>query len=161
MRAIKNLKYALLCVIVFICEISFAKYIEIGGAVPALSFSLCLAWAMTEKSGMRIAVISAAMGAVLDAFSGHGFATYTVLFMVVSLICYEIRDKLFSSKALFLVFCAFIMSIAVNLIYCLFHIETVNGGLLNGFTGIILPSALYNTAISELFYFVLRKIPGF
>ncbi|MBO5060784.1 MAG: rod shape-determining protein MreD [Clostridia bacterium] len=158
MRVLKNVKYALICFLILVCEMTFAKYLEIGGVVPMLSFCACLAAALIEDNFSYIIAVPAILGVALDICSGHGFGTYTIAFTLASVASFEIRDKLFSSKVILLICNAFVMTVLLNMMYYLFHINDIGGGFGALFLGFMLPSALYNIAVSLIFYPILKKI---
>lgn len=160
MRIVKNTKYVLICFFVLMCEMLFGKYLEIGGVVPMLSFSLCLATALIEDEPNYIVVQAIVLGAVLDAFSGRGFGTYTITFLLAAFASYFIRDRLFSSKLLLLVCDAFVMTLFLCVIFSLLNIINVGGGFLWMLRDIAVPSAIYNIAVSVVFYALLKKIFG-
>lgn len=160
MRIVKNTKYALVCFFVLMCEMIFGKYLEISGVVPMLSFSLCLVVAMTEDEPKYIIVQAIVLGAVLDAFSGRGFGTYTITFLLTSFASYLIRDSLFSSKLLLLVCDVFVMTLFLCVIFSLLNIRNVGGGFLWMLKDIAVPSAIYNIAVSLVLYAMLKAIFG-
>lgn len=158
MRLVKNVRYAILAFVVFVCEMTFGKYLQIAGVIPMLTFSFCVTAAACEEDFGYILRISLALGIILDVFSGHGFGTYTLTYTLAALATYTVRDSLFSSKLLFLAFDAFVMTVFLNVIYYLFHIIDIGNGFWEVFSGIMVPQALYNTCVSLIFYGVLKAV---
>lgn len=158
MRIVKTARYAALSFIVLLCEMTFSKYIEISGVVPMLSFSFLITAAMFEEDVNCILIVSAVLGGMLDVLSDHGFGTYAVAFTLSAAAAFFIRDKLFSSKVLLLVFCSFLLSIFTQVVYYLFHIIDIGGNFFAGFTSVVVPTGVYNTFVSLIFYPVLKKI---
>lgn len=160
MRIVKNTKYVLVCFFVLISEMIFGRYLEIGGIVPMLSFCLCLATAMVEDEPKYIIFQAIALGALLDAFSGRGFGTYTITFFLASSASYMIRDSFFSSKALLLICDVFVMTLFSSFVFWLFNVWNVGSGFFWMLRSIALPQAGYNIIVSLIFYFFIRKIFG-
>ena len=69
MRIFKNAKYVIICFFVLMSEMIFGKYLEIGGIVPMISFSLCLATALVEDEPKYVIAQAIVLGVLLDAFS--------------------------------------------------------------------------------------------
>ncbi len=160
MRIVKNAKYVIVCFFVLLCEMIFGKYLEIGGVAPMLSFCLCLAMAMIEDEPEYLIWQAIALGVLLDAFSGRGFGTYTIAFLLSSVASYLVRDNLFSSKILLLICDVFVMTIFSALVFWLFNVWNVGSGFFWMLRSIALPQAAYNIVISLVFYFLLGKIFG-
>ncbi len=156
MRLVKNAKYIILAFVVFVCEMTFGKYLQVAGVTPMLTFSFCMVCAACEEKLEYTVRLALGLGIILDIFSGHGFGTYTIAFTLSALATYAVKDKLFSSRLLFLVFDVFVMSVFLNLLYYLLHIIDIGNGFWGVFSNIILPQALYNTCISLIFYPILR-----
>ena len=158
MRTVKGVRYALFCIAILICEMTFGSYIEVSGAVPMLGFCFCVTMALFENDTDFVIGVSAALGSVLDILTGHGFGTYTFSFAACALITYYIRDRIFSSKVLLLICDVFILSLVVNALYYLFHIKDIGIDFAGLFSSIILPSAIYNIAVSLVLYPIIKRI---
>lgn len=159
MRFEKDIKYALLAFLTGTMEAAFGKYIGILGAVPMLTFSFCIVCALREDEVSYPMVLSAICGAVSDILYGHGFGTYTVAFCFAAFYTFKLKDVIFSSKRLFLLLDVFCMTVLVQLFYMIIHLGDI--GTNNFFKvlwSIILPTAVYNTAVSCLFYYVGEKV---
>lgn len=158
MRIVKNAKYVTVCFFVIICEMIFGKYLQIGGIVPMLSFSLCLATAMIEDEPKYIIVEAIVLGVLLDAFSARAFGTYTITFLLTSVASYLVRDSLFSSKILILMCDVFVMSLFSSFVFWIFNVWNLGSGFLWMLTDIALPQSVYNITVSVIFYFLLKRI---
>lgn len=158
MRIVKNAKYTIICFLVLICEMVFGKYLEIGGIVPMLSFSLCLANAMIEDEPRYIVTQAIVLGVLLDAFSGRAFGTYTITFLLASSGSYLVRDSLFSSKTLLLIFDVFVMTYFATFVFWLLNVWSLENGFFWMFANIALPQAAYNIVVSLVFHIILMKI---
>lgn len=158
MKVVKTVRYTLMSFVILFCEMTFSKYIEISGVVPMLSFSFLITSVMFENNINYIVMLSAVVGGIVDVLLGHGFGTYAVTFMLSAIAAFFIRDKLFSSKVLFLIFSVFLLSIFTESVYYLFHITDIGGRFFAGFAFVIVPTGIYNTVISLIFYPVLKKI---
>ncbi len=158
MKSVKIAKYALICFIVLVFEMTFGKYLAISGAVPMLTFCFCITFALFESDMNYIAFVSATAGALFDILSGHGFGTYTLLFSLSAMATFFVRDNLFSSKILLLICDVFVLSIFVETIYFLIHITDISGNFFTSFISVILPVAVYNIIISLVFYPILKRI---
>lgn len=160
MKIVKCTRYVAACALIVLCEMAFGSYIKIGGVVPMLGFCFCITAAFFERDLNFIVAVGAVMGALCDCLFGHGFGTYTVLFALSALAVFYVRDKVFSSRIIMLAACAFIMSLAANAVYYVFHITEIGGGFFGVFLSIILPSGVYNTAVSLMFYPAVKRILG-
>ncbi len=156
MRLYKITRYAVPGLVLVLCEQTFGKYISVGGAVPMLCFCFCLCASVLEEELCYIAGASAALGAVCDILSGHGFGTYTLTFTLAAMATNAVHNRLFSSKSLFLFLNAMIMTVFAQTVYFLMHIIEIHSGL--RFLGLILPMAVYNAVVTVLIYPVVRKI---
>ena len=125
MKLFKNLKYFLICFFVMLFELTVGKYLEISGAVPMLSFCLCLVIATKEENFNYIVTIGIVLGVLADLFGAHGFGTYTIAFTLAVIATYVLRNNIFSSTLLFIIFDTFILTILFSFIYYLFHILNV------------------------------------
>lgn len=155
MKVFKNIRYFLICFVIIFLEFTVGKYLAVQGSVPMLSFCLCMVVGAKEKNPNYIVSIGIIMGVFFDLLSGHGFGSYTVTFTLGTLVTYIFRDKIFSSKILFLICDAFVLSVCLCIFYYLFHILDVgiNFGLM--FKNIAVPTAIYNTITSVVFYWIL------
>ncbi|MBQ7986795.1 MAG: rod shape-determining protein MreD [Clostridia bacterium] len=156
MKIFKNLKYFLICFFVIIFELTVGKYLAISGTVPMLSFCLCLVIGTKEENFNYIVTIGIIMGVLSDLFSGHGFGTYTVTFTLAVIATYILRNNIFSSTTLFLVCNTFVLTLLFSVIYFLLHILNVGIDFGTMITNIAIPTAVYNTVISVIFYLILN-----
>lgn len=156
MKLFKNLKYFLICFFVIFFELTVGKYLEIKGTVPMLSFCLCLVIGTKEENINYIVTIGIIMGVFSDLFSDHGFGTYTITFTMAVIATYILRNNLFSSTVLFLIFNTFILTHIFSVIYYLFHILNVGIGFGTMLTKIAVPTAIYNSIVCVIFYFILN-----
>lgn len=158
MKLLKNIKYFILCLFVIVLEMTAGKYFSIFGAVPMISYCLCLVIAQREKNENYIITISIVMGLLFDLLINHGFGFYTVAFMLSAICTYFLRDITFSSKVLFLVVNTFLLTIFVCLFYYFFHIIDIGTDFWKLLISVIIPVSLYNVFVSIIFYFLLNKI---
>lgn len=158
MKTLKNIKYFFVCFVVLIFELTIGKYLEISGIVPMLSFCTCLVIASEEENVNYIITVSIIMGVFMDLFSGHGFGSYTVSFVLSSWITYNLRNNIFSSKILFLIFDTFTLSLLFSILYYILHILNVGGSFGLMITSNAFPTSTYNTFISLILYWILRPI---
>lgn len=157
MRFEKDIKYAILAILIGTFETAFGKYIKIFGAVPMLTFSFCIVSALFESEESYIMVLSALLGAASDILYGHGFGTYTIAFSFSAFATFRLKDAIFSSKWLFLVLDAFFMTFLVQIFYMILHLGDIGAGnFFKGIWSIVLPMAFYNTAICCFFYYVAK-----
>lgn len=156
MKIFKNLKYFLICFFVIILELTVGKYLEVSGTVPMLSFCLCLVIGTKEENFNYIVTIGVIMGVLADLFSGHGFGTFTITFTLCVIATYLLRNNLFSSTTLFIVFNTFILTLLFSVIYYIFHILNVGINFGAMITEIAIPTAIYNTIVSVIIYVILN-----
>lgn len=157
MRFEKDIRYALLALLIGTLETAFGEYIKIFGAVPMLTFSFCIVCALVESEESYIMVLSALIGAVSDILYGHGFGTYTVAFSVSAFYTLKFKDTIFSSKWLFLILDAFFMTVLVQLFYMILHLGDIGtNNFFKGLWSIVLPTAVYNTGVCCLFYYIAQ-----
>lgn len=158
MKTLKYLRYAVICALTVLCEMIFGSYIEICGAVPMFGFCFCITASAFERDISCAVGVAAVTGALCDVLYGHGFGTYTVSFALVALAVFYVRDKVFSSGILMLLTSVFVMSLAVNVVYYVFHITEIGTDFGSMAVSVILPSCIYNTVIALIFYpFVKRS----
>lgn len=159
MHLTKKLKYAVFIIFVVLAEQIFAKYIAFGNAVPSLTFCAVLCTAMTEEEFSYTAVSAAVCGILCDILSAHGIGTYMLTYTAAAAVVYELRNKLFSSKLLFLICASFILSFMFQLIYFLLHIRDIGA---DSFFAVmvspILISAVYNTVVCVLIFPIVGRI---
>ncbi len=156
MKLFKNLKYFLICFFVVIFELTVGKYLAVAGTVPMLSFCLCLVIGTKEENLNYIITIGIIMGALADLFSGHGFGTYTVIFVLAVIATYLLRNNIFSSTTLFIICNTFILTLLSSVVYYIFHILNVGINFGAMISDIAIPTAIYNTIISVIFYAILN-----
>ena len=125
MKIIQYARYFFICLFMIILEMTIGKYLEISGTVPMLSFCLCTVISGREEKSNYIIFSSIFLGMGIDLLSGHGFGTYTLLFVISAYVTYILRNSIFSSITLFLIFDTFILSVLSCMVYYLFHILDV------------------------------------
>jgi len=154
----KDTKYILSAIIILICEFTFGKYIAIFGAVPMLTLSFCILVSVFEKDFSYLLTISIILGIVSDILQGHGFGTYSIALPLSAFVTYKFRDSIFTSKMLFLIIDAFLLTIFIQLFYWLMHIFDIGSiGFWHKLISVILPTAVYNTIICAIFYLICKK----
>ena len=159
MRFEKDIKYAFLAFLIGTMEAAFGKYIRVFGAVPMLTFSFCMVCAIEEEEISYPMVLSVICGAVSDILYGHGFGTYTIAFSFAAFYTFKLKDIIFSSEWLFLLLDIFFMTILVQIFYMILHLGDIGtNNFLKALWSIVLPTAVYNTAVSCFFYYVAEKI---
>ncbi|MDD6735896.1 MAG: rod shape-determining protein MreD [Clostridiales bacterium] len=156
MKLVKNIKYILSVLFALLIDFTMAKYLKIGGAMPQLMFCFCIMCAVFEREFSYVCAAAIAAGATADMLSGHGFGTYTLTFCLSALVTFAVRDKTFSSKALFSAVDVFVLTVLSQLIYYLFHINDAAGSFWRLFTSVILSSALYNCVVCMIFFRAMR-----
>lgn len=155
----RTAKYIILSILIAICEMTFAKYIAVGAAVPMLSFCFVILGAMNEKDVKTATFFGLLVGVLSDTLLGHGFGTYTFVFAVTAAETSYFCDSILSSRFVFAILNTFIMTVFAECVYFLFHIIQIGAGAFwNSFTGIILPTALYNMVVSAILYKPIGKI---
>ena len=158
MRFDKDIKYAIPALIMFVFEVAFGKYIAVSGAVPMLTFSFLIVCALVENELSYTVMLALIFGVFADALYGHGFGTYTVSFIFAVFYTFRLKDSIFSSRWLFLVFDAFIMTVTVQIFYMIIHIGDIgSGNFWRCMFSISLPTAVYNTVICCFVYFIFEK----
>lgn len=159
MRFDKDIKYAIPALIIFVFEVAFGKYIAISGAVPMLTFSFLIVCALVENELSYTLMPALIFGAAADVLYGHGFCTYTVSFIFAVFCTFRLKDSIFSSRWLFLVLDAFIVTLIVHVFYLITHIGDIGPqNVLKCLISISLPAAVYNTAVCCFIYFIFDKI---
>lgn len=156
MKVIKGIRYAIICILILLCEMTIGSYLKISGAVPMLSFCLCIVVALFEDDMNFITGVAAVTGGIIDVLTGYGFGTYTFTFTLSALITFYICDRLFSSKVLFMIIDVFVLSVFTNIIYYLLHMKDIGNSFGSLFVSIMLPSAIYNVFVSLIFYPILK-----
>ena len=156
MKIFKNIKYFLICFFVIIFELTVGKYLAISGTVPMLSFCLCLVIATKEEKPEYIVTVGIVMGVLSDLFSGHGFGTYTITFTLAVVTTYLLRNNIFSSTTLLIICNTFVQTLLFSVIYYIFHILNVGINFGTMITSLAIPTAIYNTVISVIFYLILN-----
>ncbi len=155
MKYSRDLKYALSAFTVIFFEAAFGKYISISGALPMLTFAYVIVCALMESDMSYITVLSVILGVFSDILYSGSFGIYTLSYCFAAYYTFKYKDSIFTSKWLFLLLDAFILSAIQQFCYMLIHINDI--GLKYfwiGFSLKGLPSSLYTTAVCCLFYFV-------
>ena len=159
MRLTKKIKYTAAAIAVILAEQVFAKYIAVGGAVPMFTFCFIIIAAMLEDELSYTLTLSAVCGIVCDILAVHGIGTYTFTYTFAAWAVYEMHNKLFSSRLLFLECAVFILTFLLQMVYFVLHIPDIGT---NNFpsllTSIMLASAVYNMVVSLIFWPILKKI---
>ncbi|MBR4723434.1 MAG: rod shape-determining protein MreD [Clostridia bacterium] len=159
MRFEKDVKYAVLAILIYAAEAAFGKYIAVAGAVPMLTFSFLIVCSAKESDLSYVMVLAVILGAVTDIMHGHGFGTYTIAFAFSAFYTFKLKNAIFSSGWLFLVIDAFLLTFLVQFFYMITHIGDIgSGNFLRCLWSLVLPQAVYNTLICCLFYFISGKI---
>ena len=157
----KDIKYAVLALLIGTIEASFGKFIAISGAVPMLTFSFLIVSALLESDISYVMVLSVILGAISDVLYGHGFGTYTVAFSFSCFCTFKLKNAIFSSKWLFLTVDAFLLTIFSQIFYMIIHIRDIGSeNFFRCIWSLILPTAIYNTLLCWLFCFLGSKIFG-
>ena len=157
----KKIKYIALILLLVLFEQMTAKYFSVGGAVPMFAFCFLLTAAMNETEFSFTAVFSAFCGFLCDIMSGAGIGTYILTFTLSALAVLELHNKLFSSRVLFIICAAFILTFFVHIMYFIFHISDIGAeNFMYGVLNVMLKSAVYNVIISLLFMPAVRKLLG-
>ena len=155
MKYSRDLKYALSAFIVIFFEAALGKYISINGALPMLTFAYVIVCAVMESDMSYITVLSVILGVFSDILYSGSFGIYTLSYCFAAYYTFKYKDSIFTSKWLFLLLDAFILSTIQQFCYMIIHINDIGvkyfwrGFFLKG-----LPSSLYTTAVCCLFYFV-------
>ncbi|MBE7015463.1 MAG: rod shape-determining protein MreD [Ruminococcaceae bacterium] len=155
----RTAKYIILSILIAICEMTFAKYIAVGAAVPMLSFCFVILGAMNEKNPEKALVFGLLVGLLSDTLSGRSFGTYTFVYAVTAVETVLFCDSILSSRFLFLMINTFVMTVFAECVYFLFNIIHIGAGAFwSSLVNIILPTALYNMIISAIFYKPISKV---
>jgi rod shape-determining protein MreD len=158
MRFGKDIKYALLALLLAVMEATLGKFIAVSGAVPMLTFSFLIVCAVKEADLSYVMVLAVILGALSDILHGHGFGTYTIAFAFSAFYTFKLKNAIFSSGWLFLIIDAFLLTFLVQIFYMITHIRDI--GSENFFRcvwSLVLPQAVYNTLICCLFHFIGGK----
>ena len=151
--------YVFFALVIAICEVTFAKYIAIGAAVPMISFCFVILGAMHEKNRENALILGLLTGVLCDIIGGHGFGTYSIVFGVTAWETALFCDSILSSRFVFLIINTFIMTIFAQCVYFLLHIIEIGAGAFwQSFSGIIIPTALYNIVVAVILYKPMKKI---
>jgi len=159
MRFEKDIRYALLALLIFVTEASFGKYIAVSGAVPMLTFSFLIVCSVKENDLSYVMALAVILGAVSDVLHGHGFGAYTLSFAFSAFYTFKLKNAIFSSELLFLIIDAFLLTFLVQIFYMITHIGNIgSGNFLRCVWSLVLPQAVYNTLICCLFYYIDSRI---
>lgn len=152
-------RYIFLTILTVISEFSFAKYISISAAVPMFTFCLVILVSLNEKNKESATIFGVLTGVFYDICSGHGFGTYTVIFGMVAWETAGLCDSILSSKFIFNIINTFLMTIFAECIYFLLHIIEIGAGVFwQSFMSVIIPTSVYNTVVSAIFYVPVKKL---
>ena len=155
MKYSRDVKYAVSALIVIFFEAALGKYISICGALPMLTFAYIIVCSLIETDRSYIMILSVILGVFSDVLYSRGFGIYTASYCFAAYYTFRLKDSIFTSKWLFLLLDAFVLSTIQQFCYMIIHISDIGvkyfwrGFFLKG-----LPSSLYTTAICCLFYFV-------
>lgn len=159
MRLTKKIKYAAAAAAVILAEQIFAKYIAVGGAVPMFTFCFIIIASMLEDELSYTLTLSAACGIVCDILAVHGIGTYTFTYTFAAWAVYELHNKLFSSRLLFLEFAVFVLTFLLQLIYFVLHMRDIGtDNFLSLLTSVMLASTVYNMVISLILWPVFKNV---
>lgn len=156
MKIIQYARYFLISFFAIILEMTVGKYLAISGTVPMISFCVCTAISAREENQNYIIFASVFLGVIMDLLSGHGFGTYTVTFILSAYATYILKNSVFSSITIFLIFDTFILSVFVCIFYYLFHVLDVGINFGNMLISIALPTAFYNVVVCVLISYILK-----
>lgn len=158
MRFEKDIKYALLAILIATFEATLGKLVAVSGAVPMLTFSFLIVCTVKESDLSYVMVLAVILGAVSDIMHGHGFGTYTIAFAVSAFYTFKLKNAIFSSGWLFLIIDAFLLTFLVQIFYMITHIGDIGSeNFLRCIFSLVLPQAVYNTLICCLFYLIGSK----
>lgn len=155
MRYERDFKYAVSAFLVLFTESALGKYISVSGALPLITFSYIIACAALETDISYSMAISVILGVFSDILFGRGFGINTASYCFAAYCTFKLKDSIFSSKLLFLLLDAFLLTAMQQLFYMLSHIGDIGTAyLVKGFLLKGIPTALYTTVVCCLFYFI-------
>lgn len=159
MKYSRDIKYAVSAFIIIFFEATLGKYISISGALPMLTFAYIIVCALMESDMSYIIVLSIILGAFSDILYSLSFGIYTVSYCLAAYYTFKLKDSIFSSKWLFLIIDSFVLCTIQQFCYMIIHISDIGVNYFwRGFFFRGLPSALYTTVISCLFYFIGSRV---
>lgn len=136
----------------------FSKYIEIANTVPDVLFAFVLCYAISAKRAGDVIVVSTVCGIINDCATGRVFGNYTAIYLICAVIAFIADDLLYKDGYLTGIGIVFIVSILGETIFYIMNISVLqDAGYLYSFFYIILPEAIYNTVISALLLFAVKK----
>lgn len=153
----RNLRIAVLIIVLVLIQAMLGTYIKIGDIMPDLLFVFVLCYAVEKNSIYSTITVSAICGALADCLCGRIFGTYFALFVLCGVLIWFFRQSIFKNSILISFILILVFSFLGKSMYFIANISVLkDAGYLYSLFRIILPEAVYNTVVSILMLPLLR-----
>lgn len=152
--------YVLLVLLIIVLQTTLLEYLTVFGVKPNLViiFVVCSALLNGSPEGAITGII---MGLAIDMISGKLLGFNALLGMYSGIAVGSLNKRIYKENVLVIMVAAFLTTIIyewfIFFSYTLFNQEKALM-MLNPFTSVILPEAVYNSVISIVLYMLMRRI---
>ncbi len=152
--------YTLLALIIIVLQTTLLEYLTISGVKPNLVIIFIVCSALLNGS-LEGAITGIAIGLAIDMVSGKLLGFNSLLGMYTGIAVGSLNKRIYKENVLVVMVAVFLITIIyewfIYFSYTLFNQERALM-MLNPFTSVILPEAVYNSVISVIFYILMLRI---
>lgn len=154
----KGLKIAIHILLIMLFQGVFLRFVRIFGIAPEMFFVYCVCFAYFEKKPTYFITVGAVCGLAAGIYSGGNIAFFLVSYIVSVLGVSSLTELLYNKPYFFVMPLAFVFTYLLNTGYYFVYCSGL-GGLTyaEALTAVILPAAVYNTAVSAAMGYIAKK----
>lgn len=154
----KIIAYTILIFFAVLIQSSLGSSIRIYGVKPNITITLIVIVALM-RGNIEGAVVGFFCGLMQDCVSGTVIGFYALLGLYLGYVIGSINKKLYRENILIAIFLTFVSSIVYEyLVYLLSTFLRAPLGFIEPMTKVILPEAIYNSAISIIIFIIFIKL---
>lgn len=155
---VKNFKLAVWIILLIIFQTVICKYIAVDGIIPDLMFVFIVSFVVLEEKFAYCVAIPVICGFLIDVLSRRAFGTGVLSYTYTALLCYALGEHFFKEKLWFAVPMIFLATFASESVFFLFSVSAFKISMIfEALKEVVLPTAIYNTAVTFLIYPILKK----
>lgn len=149
--------YSFFLMVFLLLQTTVLHYAAIYGVIPNILAVFVIITALL-RGNVEGAVVGFFAGLFIDMLFGSVLGFYALLGFFLGIAAGSVNKRLFKENLLVVVFFTFIYSIAYeSLVYIINNIMSGNMELLHVLTRVMLPEAVYNSAVAVLIFPLLIK----
>lgn len=151
----RRLKLFICAAVTVILDLSVAKYMNIFGAAPMLTYAFMVSMAFFEKEIASSLVLGALCGLIFGAYDNCSFEL-TFIFYGLSAVLASCYSRQSHNKLLEII----VLTVTTTSLMKLILYAVIYGGAmsLGGMLRYVVPQVIYNSVITAVFYPIAKKI---